>query len=192
MNCPKCNTANPDGAKFCMGCGSELALACESCGAVLPAGALFCSACGHKVGSVVEEPQPAGAARIEQYIPAELLAKLQSARASGGMQGERLVVTMLFCDVQGSTAAAEQLDPEEWAEIMNGAFEHLISPIYAYEGTLARLMGDAILAFFGAPVAHEDDPQRAVLAGLEILKSVEPYRDKVKATWGLDSKFASA
>ncbi|MCH9011140.1 MAG: adenylate/guanylate cyclase domain-containing protein [Chloroflexi bacterium] len=70
------------------------------------------------------------------------------------MQGERRTVTMLFCDVQGSTAAAEKLDPEEWAEIINGAFEHLIEPVYRYEGTLARLMGDAILAFFGAPIAH--------------------------------------
>ena len=92
--------------------------------------------------------------RLEQYIPKVLLAKLE---------GVRLVVTMLFCDFTVSTAAAESLDPEEWAEIMNGAFEHLISPIYRYEGTVARLMGDAILAFFGAPIAHEDDLQRAVL-----------------------------
>ena len=102
------------------------------------------------------------------------------------MQGERRVVTMLFCDVEGSTAAAESLDPEEWAEIMNGAFEHLIAPVYRYEGTLARLMGDAILAFFGAPIAHEDDPQRAVLAGLDILEAIEPYRDQVKRQWDLD------
>ena len=74
------------------------------------------------------------------------------------MVGERRVVTMLFCDVKGSTAAAEQLDPEEWTEIINGAFEHMIKPVYQYEGTVARLMGDAILAFFGAPTAHEDDP----------------------------------
>ena len=102
------------------------------------------------------------------------------------MQGERRIVTMLFCDVSGSTAAAEALDPEEWAEIMNGAFEHLIAPVYRYEGTLARLMGDAILAFFGAPIGHEDDPQRAVLAGLDILKGIAPYREDVKSKWGLD------
>ena len=78
---------------------------------------------------------------------------------------------MLFADVQGSTAAAEKLDPEEWAEVVNGAFERLIRPVYRYEGTLARLMGDAILAFFGAPIAHEDDPERAVMAGLEMLSA---------------------
>ncbi len=82
---------------------------------------------------------------------------------------------MLFCDVQGSTAAAEQMDPEEWADVMNGAFDHLIAPVYRYEGTLARLMGDAVLAFFGAPIGHEDDPERAVRAGLEILEAIEPY-----------------
>jgi predicted ATPase/class 3 adenylate cyclase len=115
-----------------------------------------------------------------------LLSKIISARASGGMVGERRVVTLLFCDVKGSTAAAEQLDPEEWAEIMNGAFEHLIRPIYRYEGTLARLMGDAILAFFGAPITHEDDPQRAVLAGLDILQGIRPYCDQVKRRWNLE------
>ena len=186
MICVKCNTANPDGAKFCMSCGAPLGVACANCGAELPSEAQFCFACGQKIGAPVAAPEPAEAARIEQYIPAELLAKLESARTRGGMQGERRVVTMLFCDVKGSTAAAEKLDPEEWADIMNGAFEHLISPVYAYEGTLARLMGDAILAFFGAPIAHEDDPQRAVLAGLEILAAIEPYKQEIKSKWGFD------
>lgn len=102
------------------------------------------------------------------------------------MEGERRTVTMLFCDLKGSTAAASGLDPEEWAEIVNGAFEHLIPPIYRYEGTVARLMGDGLLAFFGAPIAHEDDPQRAVLAGLEILKDIQPYRQEIRQRWELD------
>jgi class 3 adenylate cyclase len=79
------------------------------------------------------------------------------------VQGERRVVTILFCDVKDSTAMAEQLDPEEWAEIMNEAFKYLTEPIHRYGGTVARLMGDGILAFFGAPDSHEDDSQRAVL-----------------------------
>ena len=89
---------------------------------------------------------------------------------------ERRVITMLFCDVKGSTAAAEHLDPERWQELINGAFEHMIEPIYRYEGIVARLMGDGLLAFFGAPIAHEDDPERAVLAGLEIVERVDAYR----------------
>src|SRR5262245_21001890 len=102
------------------------------------------------------------------------------------MEGERRVVTMLFCDVKGSTAMAETMDPEDWAEIMNGAFERLIAPVYRYEGTLARLMGDAIFAFFGAPIAHEDDPQRAVQAGLDIVSGIAGYREQIRAERGLD------
>jgi class 3 adenylate cyclase len=111
---------------------------------------------------------------------------METAREQGAMAGERRIVTMLFCDVQGSTAAAGQLDPEEWVGIINGAFEHLITPVYRYEGTVARLMGDAILAFFGAPIAHEDDPQRAVLAALDILQFMQSYREVVKERWDLD------
>lgn len=92
---------------------------------------------------------------------------------------------MLFADLQGSTAAAEGLDPEDWAEIMNGAFQHLIAPVYRYEGTLARLLGDAVLAFFGAPIAHEDDPVRAARAGLEIIEGMEPYKTEVLERWGV-------
>ena len=92
------------------------------------------------------------------------------------MAGERRVVTMLFCDIKGSTALAEQLDPEEWSDIVNGAFERMVRPVYRYEGTVARLMGDGLLAFFGAPIAHEDDPRRAVLAGLEIVAGMAEFR----------------
>jgi class 3 adenylate cyclase/tetratricopeptide (TPR) repeat protein len=124
--------------------------------------------------------------RLQQFMPKDLEAKLQTARESGGMQGERRIVTILFCDVAGSTLAAEKLDPEDWTDIMNGAFEYLIEPVYRYEGTVARLMGDAILAFFGAPIAHEDDPRRAALAGLEIVKRIQDYKAKVKQEFGID------
>jgi class 3 adenylate cyclase/tetratricopeptide (TPR) repeat protein len=171
-----------------MECGNTLVLKCSNCEEELGEGAKFCMSCGHKVAAA---PAPAAAPardRLEQYIPPQLLKKLQSAQQSGGMQGERRVVTMLFCDVQGSTAAAEQLDPEDWAEIMNGAFEHLIAPVYRYEGTLARLMGDAVLAFFGAPIAHEDDPERAMLAGLAIVQEIEPYAKQILAKWNIELK----
>ncbi len=136
----------------------------------------------------VERPAPSGLAQngLEQYIPKELMAKLEAARAYGRMFGERRIVTMLFCDVKGSTSAAGKLDPEEWTEIINGAFEYMIRPVYKYEGMVARLMGDGILAFFGAPIAHEDDPTRAVLAGLEIVAGLAPYRDQTRAQWSLE------
>jgi class 3 adenylate cyclase/tetratricopeptide (TPR) repeat protein len=124
--------------------------------------------------------------KLDRLIPRELLAKLESARAHGGMAGERRIITILFCDLKGSTAAAEQLDPETWTEIMNGAFEHMIRPIYNYEGIVPRLMGDAILAFFGAPIAHEDDPQRALLAALDIRSGAESYCRQVQEQYGVD------
>lgn len=114
-----------------------------------------------------------------------MLTKITAARATNRMQGERRTVTMLFADIQGSTSAAEGVDPEDWSDIMNGAFEHLIAPVYRYEGTLARLLGDAVLAFFGAPIAHEDDPVRAVRAGLEITERMEPYREEIERRWGI-------
>jgi class 3 adenylate cyclase/tetratricopeptide (TPR) repeat protein len=171
---------NPEGAKFCLNCGTALAAACSNCGTQLAPGAKFCHNCGRPVEGA------GGEARLKKYIPQELLTKLESAQKSRNTEGERRIVTVLFCDVKGSTAMAEKLDPEEWAEIMNGAFERLITPVYRYEGTVARLMGDAILAFFGAPIAHEDDPQRAVLAGLGIVEGIQPYREQIKRERGLD------
>lgn len=102
------------------------------------------------------------------------------------LAGERRVVTILFSDVKGSTAMAEHLDPEDWAEIMNEAFDYLTKPIIRYGGTVARLMGDAILAFFGAPSAHEDDPLRAVLAGLDIVSGMQSFREQVSAEYDLE------
>ncbi len=211
MDCPNCGRANRAGANFCRFCGTHFAAACPMCRTVLLEDSAFCDNCGFQLSQsppTVALPRPAGHARpvtprpaaampahtpastpahkAPHFIPAEMLRKLEAARATGEMVGERRVVTMLFCDVKGSTAAAEQLDPEDFTEIMNGAFEHMINPVYKYEGTLARLMGDAILAFFGAPIAHEDDPQRAVLAGLDIVAAIEPFREKVRRKWGID------
>jgi class 3 adenylate cyclase/tetratricopeptide (TPR) repeat protein len=154
--CPSCGTDNPDGARFCNACGTRL----DAGGGAGPA--------------------------LDSFLPRELLAKLEAAREGRAMEGERRVVTMLFCDVKGSTAMAETMDPEDWSEIMNGAFERLIAPVYRYEGTLARLMGDAIFAFFGAPIAHEDDPQRAVQSGLDIVAGIAGYKQEMRAERGLD------
>ncbi len=141
---------------------------------------------GPTPGAATSGPAPDSAdTDLHRYVPPALLQKLREADASGAMRGERRTVTMLFADLVGSTAAAEHLDPEEWADIANGAFEHLIAPVYRYEGTLARLQGDAILAFFGAPVAHEDDPVRAVHAALEMLEAIVGYAEQVRRTAGV-------
>jgi class 3 adenylate cyclase/tetratricopeptide (TPR) repeat protein len=133
MNCPRCQMANPEGAKFCLNCGNQL-----------------------------EAP-----ARVE---------------------GERKYVTVLFADVVDSTGLGERLDPEQVTEIMNGAFAFLNASVKKYDGTIARLLGDAILAFFGAPIAHEDDAERAVRAGLDIRAAAREYAKEVKRTYGIDFK----
>ena len=173
MNCPKCQTENPETAKFCMNCGTSLT-----------------QAAGLKEGSRLavgnEGVGESSKFKLDRYLPQELITKLESARSRNSMMGERRVITMLFCDVKGSTAAAEKVDPEIWTDIMNGVFEYMIRPIYKYEGFVPRLMGDAILAFFGAPITHEDDPQRAVLAGLEIQEGIKPYADEMRRKHGLE------
>ncbi|MBK7218489.1 MAG: AAA family ATPase [Candidatus Promineofilum sp.] len=205
MTCPWCNATNREGAAFCRNCGRLLLSACPTCGAAATAGANFCDTCGRPhspqawlaaatpslprplpnplpqgegVTPPVTHPSPPSdpADTLQQFIPRELQDKLRAARRAGTMAGERRVVTMLFCDIKGSTALAEQLDPEEWSDIVNGAFERMVRPVYRYEGTVARLMGDGLLAFFGAPIAHEDDPRRAVLAALEIVAGMAEFR----------------
>jgi class 3 adenylate cyclase len=103
---------------------------------------------------------------------------------AGPVQGERRVITALFCDVVNSTSLAERLDPEDWTELLNDAFQILTSAIVRYEGTVAKLMGDGILAFFGAPVAHEDDPHRAVLAALDMIEGIKAFSERVRKERG--------
>jgi class 3 adenylate cyclase/tetratricopeptide (TPR) repeat protein len=104
------------------------------------------------------------------------------------VEGERKFVTVLFADVVDSTGLGERLDPEQVAEIMNGAFAFLNASVKKYDGTVARLLGDAILAFFGAPVAHEDDAERAVRAGLDIQAAAREYAEEVSRNYGVDFK----
>lgn len=201
-NCPFCNVALPEAALFCDHCGRQLngqSLTITQAPLILSPGETGKpSQVTSNIHPIQSKAKPALASstettgpgsngtQLQQYISEEMRNKLEAARASGDMVGERRIVTMMFCDVKGSTAAAEQLDPEEWSEIINGAFEHMIKPVYTYEGTVARLMGDGILAFFGAPLAHEDDPQRAVLTGLDIVAGIAPYREQIKSSWGID------
>src|SRR5215213_4258113 len=131
---------------------------CTRCQMANPEGARFCLNCGNQLEAQV---------RVE---------------------GERKYVTVLFADVVDSTGLGERLDPEQVAEIMNGAFAFLNASVKKYDGTIARLLGDAILAFFGAPVAHEDDAERAVRAGLDIQAAAREYAEEVKRDYGVDFK----
>jgi ribosomal protein L40E len=189
MKCPKCKTENPLVARFCLRCGTRLVQVCAKCGTELPPEATFCLACGVRVHVSSTEPgekavaPDAVAERLQRLVPRELAERLLSAR--GEVRPERRMVTILFSDVKGSTTMAEQLDPEDVMEIMDGAFDVLIEPIVRYEGTVVRLMGDAVVAFFGAPIAHEDDPERACRAALEITAEARGYAEELERERGV-------
>lgn len=177
MICSSCQANNLDDAQFCMKCGTALKRACPSCSAENPPDARFCLRCGTRF---------AGAEPIEASSFLGVLGPSKTYSGVAPAKGERRIITILFCDVVKSTSLADGLDPEEWTDVMNRAFGVLTGPIERYEGTVARLMGDSILAFFGAPVAHEDDPQRAVFAALEIMSEVKTFAQQIKAQYGLD------
>src|SRR5262245_23723962 len=181
MNCPRCQTANPDNAKFCLNCGASLIVQCAACNTPLPAGARFCMNCGQPVNAA----SPVDETRLTRLIattPIQLAEKMRTAKVTG----DRKVVTALFADVVGSTTLAATMDPEDWTAIMNRAFDRISPPIYHYEGTIARLLGDAILAFFGAPVAHEDDPVRAVRAALDMLSVARAYAEEARRSHNIE------
>jgi len=121
-------------------------------------------------------------ARLAAAAPAPLIDKMRAARLSG----ERKPVTAIFADVVGSTSLAETMDAEDWTVLINEAFDLMSKAVFRYEGTIAQLQGDAMVAFFGAPVAHEDDPERAVRAALEMVAETDEFARQLKADRGID------
>ncbi len=162
---------------------SFLSRRCANCGTELPASARFCFTCGQPVGASTPA-ENTRLTRLAANTPASLAAKIRSQAAR--LAGERKIVTSLFADVVGSTALAERMDAEDWTTIMNQAIDRLAPAVYRYEGTIARLMGDALLAFFGAPVAHEDDPVRAVRAALDMLEAARKYSEQVRGEYRIE------
>ena len=180
MKCPNCSFDNPPESKFCENCGNALERACPNCNKPVAANAKFCRNCGFDLTAppspVVRGRDEVGATRLtdlQQTAPNALQEKMRTASAQ--IAGERKLVTVLFTDIVGSTALAEKLDPEEWGEIVSGAHKRVSAAVYRYEGTIAQLLGDGVLAFFGAPITHEDDPERAVNAALEIQNAIQEY-----------------
>jgi class 3 adenylate cyclase len=182
MICPHCQTENPDDARYCLSCGKALMQRCTSCQTELPVSARFCMHCGQPVSPST----PTDDARLTRLAAATPAPLAQKVRAATDLVGERRVVTILFADVVGSTALADQVGAETWMAIMNGAFDRITPAIYRFEGTIAQLVGDGLWAFFGAPVAHEDDPVRAARAALEIVDAASKYAAQVRAEHGLD------
>ncbi len=190
MFCPHCQTNNPKEAHFCLNCGQELMRRCSRCHTELTPGARFCMACGQPV-LVVTPTDVNRLSRLTSVVPSALKQKIRSASREETIQclgslGEQRTVTTLLVDVVGSTGLASKLDLETWMELLNHAFDCIAPVIYRYEGTIARILGDSLLAFFGAPVAHEDDPQRAVQVGLEVISQIRQYSQEIKDTHGVD------
>jgi class 3 adenylate cyclase len=154
---------------------------CPRCEASVAPDAKFCANCGQ----ALTQASPADTAthsRLTATAPAPLIQKMRAAK----LTGELKPVTALFADVVGSTTLAEQMDPEDWTAMINEAFDLMSQAVFRYEGTIAQLQGDAMLAFFGAPIAHEDDPERAIFAALEMLASTEEFARQLKATRGIE------
>ena len=179
MHCPRCQHENPPSAKFCLECGSRLAPTCAQCGSALPAGAKFCLECGQSVSA-----PPGRSPSPQAYTPKHLAEKILSSKSA--LEGERKLVTVLFVDVSGFTALAERLDPEDVHQLMDRAFEVMLAEVHRYEGTVNQFLGDGLMALFGAPVAHEDHPVRALHAALGIQRALAAYRDGLRRDRGLD------
>jgi class 3 adenylate cyclase len=153
-SCATCGAAPAPGARFCATCGASLSPACGSCGADLPEGAAFCPACGTPTAGPT---------------------------AAGTPASERKLVTVLFADVTGSTSLGERLDPERLREVLETFFAAMREEIEAEGGTVEKFIGDAVMAAFGVPTAHEDDPARALRAAARMLSRLETVNDDLDA-----------
>ena len=185
MRCSACGAENRPGARFCNGCGAALAATCASCGQGNPPGSRFCDACGQSLtASVRPDTATIGAlpASPTSYTPRHLAAKILAGRDA--LAGERKQVTVLFADVVGSTALIRDRDAEEAQRLLDGAVQRMMRAIHRYEGTVSRLMGDGLMAMFGAPVAHEDHAVRACYAALAMLEAVRDYAEETRQSSG--------
>jgi class 3 adenylate cyclase/tetratricopeptide (TPR) repeat protein len=180
MLCTACRAENRDGVKFCEECGASLDRACTGCGARLVPGKKFCGECG----TAVTGPAGERFASPQAYTPPHLAERILKERSA--LSGERKQVTVLFADVSGFTSLSERLDPEHVHTVINGGFELMLAEIHRFEGTVNQFLGDGLMALFGAPVAHEDHPQRAAHAALAMQEALEGYREQLRRERGID------
>jgi len=183
VTCPRCQAQSGAGARFCEQCGAKLGRTCSSCGVEVAAGARFCGACGTPLTNAASGPTPRFA-DPQSYTPKHLADKILTAK--GALEGERKLVTVLFADVKGSMELLADRDPEEARKILDPVLERMMEAIHRYEGTVNQVMGDGIMALFGAPVAHEDHAVRACHAALRMQETVGWYADELRRTQGID------
>jgi class 3 adenylate cyclase len=176
MQCPQCVHKNPAGSSFCLECGARLDLKCGSCGTDLPAGSKFCNKCGTAVSSPTAS-QPRFASP-ESYTPKHLAEKILTSKSA--LEDERKQVTILFADLKGSMELLADRDPEEARKLLDPVLERMMEAVHRYEGTVNQVMGDGIMALFGAPLAHEDHAVRACYAALWMQEIVKKYAEEVR------------
>ncbi len=182
MKCPKCQIDNPEGANFCVECGGKLERICPNCGIGNALSYKFCNKCGHKLSPPSEAPPQdlsfdEKLTKIQRYLPKGLTEKILSQKDR--IEGERKQVTVMFCDMEGFTSLVERLGIEDAYGIMDQIYELLIHQVHDYEGTVNEMTGDGIMALFGAPIALEDAPQRAVRSAMAIHREMSRFSDRM-------------
>jgi len=182
MRCSKCGAENPEGKKFCGKCGSKLVGRCLKCGAENPPDNAFCGECGTALATNAA-PTATGAPKVASTAAA-IRVVAEQAEASA-LEGERKTVTALFADIKGSTELMEELDPEEARAIIDPALKLMIEAVRRYDGYVVQSTGDGIFALFGAPVAHEDHPQRALYAALRMQEELKRYSASLREAGNL-------
>ena len=180
MICAKCQGENPAGKKFCGDCGAPLANRCAQCGSDNPPGKRFCGECGTALvaGNATPQSRPS-------YLSAPDIAISAEQTAATVPEGERKTVTALFADIKGSMELMEDLDPEEARAIVDPALKLMIDAVHHYGGYIVQSTGDGIFALFGAPIAHEDHPQRALLAALRLQEEMRRYSGQLRQAGNL-------
>jgi class 3 adenylate cyclase/tetratricopeptide (TPR) repeat protein len=183
MQCPKCQFENREGAKFCGECGQKFEIVCSECGTHNRVGNNFCDECGHQLTvSATTTSQnltfDEKITKIQKYLPKGLVEKILSQRDR--IEGERKQVTVMFCDMAGFTTLSEKFDPEGAYAIIDKVYEILIHKVHDFDGTVNEMTGDGIMALFGAPIALEDAPQRAIRSSLAIHRGMAKFSDRIK------------
>jgi class 3 adenylate cyclase/tetratricopeptide (TPR) repeat protein len=181
MKCSRCQHANTAAAKFCENCGTPLARNCANCGAALSASANFCPECGQR--ATAPSSLAGRFASPESYTPKHLAERILNSKVA--LEGERKQVTVLFADLKGSMELLADRDPEEARTLLDPVLERMMEAVHRYEGTVNQVMGDGIMALFGAPVAHEDHAVRACYAALRMQELVARYADGVFRSHGI-------
>ena len=159
MKCPRCQHENQAAAKFCQECGAPLARVCSICQTQVPPAAKFCPECAHPLALGTAEVRFASP---DSYTPKHLAEKILTSKAA--LEGERKQVTVLFADLKRSMELLAYRDPEEARKLLDPVLEQMMEAVHRYEGTVNQVMGDGIMALFGAPLSHEDHAIRACYA----------------------------